>query len=206
MKKPVEPIEIGMKQLYALSGIMESWYYKEFSDYTNDKNALEKVESYLKQCVDFKDEGIGLFLWGANGTGKSHLLNCLFKKLLEKRYKVRIVSFSALIENYTNGWYKDDAKAIFRELKHCDFLAIEEIGKELEMKNNAVVINVLDNLLRFRLQSNKPTFITSNLKPSEIELKYTPDIASMLKEGSVPVQVMGSDFRDKIKDKIKLKL
>lgn len=204
----------GIKELYRMSGILERWHDKTFDEFINDPDALTKISNYLTNIKSLKEQGVGIMLYGANGTGKSHLLNCLFKELLAKRYKVRIVSFSSFVQTFADGWYDDNVKQTFRSIKHCDFLGIEEIGKEMKAssydeggkktyKPTELTISVLDSVLRYRLQSNKPTIITSNNTPTELLNYYNIDIVSMLKESCVPVQVKGKDYRDVIKTKIK---
>lgn len=191
---------------YLSCGILQKWHTKSFKQYTNDDVALEKIQSYLSKHEKFRAEGVGIFLYGANGTGKSHLLNCAFKELIKLRYKVRITSFSSLISSFIQGWYETDRESVIRDLKRADFLAIEELGKEFKSKESELAKTVLDNILRYRIQMNKPTWITSNNKPSDLESAYSVDISSMLKESCIPLQVTGKDYRDVIKNKLKNEL
>lgn len=190
-------------------GIYKKYHEKTLDEYDNDKETLAKVQNYLKNLKEFKKEGIGMFLWGSNGVGKSHLMNCVFKELILKhRQRARIIHFTDLITTFTSGWYEREGRTMLREIKNADFLGIEEINKEYrnKSKENDLPRTVLDSVLRYRVQMNKPTWFTSNTKASEIALDYSVDIASMLKESAIILNVVGDDYRDKIRDKIKRKL
>jgi DNA replication protein DnaC len=184
-------------------GILRKWHPLSFDDFKNDKDALDKSIDYVNRVNVFKAEGIGYFYWGANGTGKSLLLNSVFKRLVSKRYKVRIITFYDLITLHIGSWNDDDKRLQLERIKNVDFLGIEEIGKELQAKESDVAKTVLDNLVRYRVQMNKPTFITSNKRPSDIAKIYTEDINSMLKECCIAIQVTGDDYRETIKNKNK---
>ena len=90
------------------------------------------------------------------------------------------------------------------KIKCCDFLAIEELGKEFESKNS-LNLTVLDSVARARVQNNLPTLYTSNLDSEQVKEFYSYDLVSMLKESCIIVQVTGEDFRDTIHLKIKKK-
>jgi DNA replication protein DnaC len=188
---------------YLSCGIFKKWHDKTLDDFVNDIDAKKTVLKYLKNHKAYKKDGVGLFIWGANGVGKSLLLNTSFIELINLRYKVRIVDFSELITSFANGWNDKDDREVLRELKNCDFLGIEEIGKEFNSRESELAKTVLDNVLRYRVQNCKPTWFTTNLKPSEIKIRYKEDTYSLLKEACIPVQVLGSDYRDIVREKIK---
>ena len=183
---------------YLSVGILKKWHEKTFDQFTNDPTALEKVQKYLANYAHYKNEGIGMFLYGANGTGKTHLLNCVFKYLLHKRQRVQIVSFSSLVSKFISGW---GDPTVIQEMKTVTFLGIEEVAKEFTSeKSKEIVRTMFDDVLRYRVQMQKPTWFTSNKLPDDMATLYTKDIASMLRECSITLQVKGSDFREKIFD------
>lgn len=184
-------------------GILKKWHSLSFDNFTNDGEALKQSIDYVTRSDKFKSEGVGFFYWGANGTGKSLLLNSVFKRLVFQRNKVRIIPFYDLITLHIKSWTDSDASLLLNHYKKVDYLGIEEIGKELQAKESSVASTVLDNILRYRVQMNLPTFFTSNKKPSDIDKLYTADISSMLKECCIAIQVTGEDYREKIKHKNK---
>ena len=194
----------ALKREYLKNGILPKWHSKTLKEFTNDSNAKAKVEKYLKDAYLMKQKGIGLFLWGANGTGKTHLMTSAFKLLLEEGHSAKVISLSSLIAKFTAGWYDATEKRELQDiLKKVEFLGIEEIGKEFRSKNSDLGTVVFDNILRYRVQMQKPTWFTSNVNPKNLTANYTEDITSMLKECCYPLQVLGSDKRDREFKKIK---
>lgn len=190
---------------YQYCGIYRKWHTHSFADFTNDTVSKEKVLKYLHSYRKAVKDGVGLFLYGDNGVGKSLLMNLSFMDLIEKRQKVRIVALSELIGIFTGSWYEEEKRDALDLIRNVAFLGIEEIGKEFrstfqdkDSKNSDLIVTVLDNILRYRVQNNLPTWFTSNLSPKLIESKYSHDIFSMLKEHCVPIKVTGEDFRNNI--------
>lgn len=190
---------------YLNSGILEKWHDKTWDDFDNDLAAKKRILKYLSKVEQASQEGVGLYLWGANGVGKTLSMNLAFKDLMAKGYKVHIITLSSLITMFTTSWYDQDQRtALYQRLLLVDFLGIEEIGKEFKSATDLGAV-VLDSIVKYRVQRQLPIWATSNVSPSSITSMYTEDIASMLKESCVAIQVMGSDRRDDIKERIKSK-
>ena len=199
------------REYYLYCGIKTGWHEKSFSDFTNDREALSAVKKYLRNSREVAKEGIGLYLWGSNGTGKSHLMNCSFKRLIEKGYKVRIFSMDEIVDKFTSSWYSDeDKKEISYILRNVDFLGIDEFGKNVDKDGNPVYLpdlvkRVMESMIRFRVQMSKPIWFASNTDPKYVKDVFSEDVASLLREAVVPVCVRGEDYRREIQNKIKRK-
>lgn len=184
-------------------GILPKWHDKTFEDFDNDPASKIKVKNYIKNIRNAKKKGVGLYLWGRNGTGKTHIMNTLFIDLMHnKKQRVRVVTLTTLINWFAEGWRdRDKRNELYSMLQNVDFLGIEEVGKEFrslksEQENLANV--ALDTILKIRLQFNKVTWFTSNKQPNDLESIYTEDIASMLREMVIPIKIQGEDRRKEI--------
>lgn len=197
------------KDYYLYCGIKAGWHEKSLEDFTNDKEAYSVVLKYLKDCSLMAKKGIGLYLWGSNGTGKSHLMNCSFKELIAKGLRVRIYSMDEIVDKFTSSWYSDDDKReLDNVLRNIDFLGIDEFGKNVDKDGNPVYLpdlvkRVMESVIRFRVQMNKPIWFASNTDPKFVKDVFSEDIASLLREAVVPVCVRGNDFRREIQQKNK---
>lgn len=192
------------KEYYIHCGIKVSWHDKSLDDFTNDEEALRSVKSYLSKVDVMIKKGLGMYLWGANGTGKSHLMNCAFKELIHKRYKVRVYFLDEIVDKFTSSWYSDEDKQELNNiLRNTDFLGIDEFGKNLDADGNPVYLpdlvkRVMESVIRYRVQMNKPIWFTSNTDPKNVKGVFSEDIASLLREAVIPISVCGEDFRKNI--------
>lgn len=200
------------KEYYLYCGIKTAWHSKSLDDFTNDDEALVAVRKYLRSSKQNASNGLGIYLWGSNGTGKSHLMNCSFKELIKKGHRVRIYSMDEIVDKFTSSWYSDeDKRELNNVLRNIDFLGIDEFGKNVDSKGDPVYLpdlvkRVMESVIRFRVQMNKPIWFASNTDPKYVKTVFSEDIASLLREAVVPVCVRGDDFRRKIQQRNKHKL
>lgn len=191
-------------EYYLMCGIKTGWHNKLLDDFTNDPEALAKVRKYIRTSKEAHNNGLGLYLWGANGTGKSHLMNCAFKSFIYQRYKVRVYSMDEIVDKFTSSWYSDEEKRdLDYVLRSVDFLGIDEFGKNIDKDGKPVYLpdlvkRVMESIIRFRVQMHKPIWFASNTDPKYVKEVFSEDIASLLREAVVPVLVKGDDFRKEI--------
>jgi len=192
-------------------GIKTSWHSKYLKDFKNDAEALKLIKKYLAKSKDAAQSGIGLYLWGSNGTGKSHLMNCSFKQLIENGHRVRIYSMDEIVEKFTSSWYSDEEKKdLDNVLRNIDFLGIDEFGKNVGKDGNPVYLpdlvkRVMESVIRFRVQMKRPIWFASNTDPKHVKDVFSEDVASLLREAVIAVCVRGDDHRKVIEKENKLK-
>ena len=200
-----------IKEYYLYCGIKTSWHTKSLGDFVNDDEALSAVKKYLRNSKDNAFNGLGLYLWGSNGTGKSHLMNTSFKELIDKGHKVRVYSMDEIVDKFTSSWYSDeDKKELDNVLRNIDFLGIDEFGKNVDKDGNPIYLpdlvkRVMESVIRFRVQMNRPIWFASNTDPKYVKNVFSEDIASLLREAVVPICVRGDDFRKEIQRRNKRK-
>lgn len=200
------------KDYYLHCGIKSAWHDKTLRGYTNDDEALQMVSNYLKKWREYLSEGIGVYLYGANGTGKSHLMNCAFKHIISEGGTVRVFSMDEIVDKFTASWYSDEEKRdLDHILRNVAFLGIDEFGKNIGADGKPMYLpdfvkRIMESIIRYRVQMNKPIWIASNTEPKFVKEVFSEDIASLLNEAVVLVQVCGSDYRKVIQRKRKNKL
>lgn len=201
-----------IKEYYLYCGIKTGWHTKSLGDFVNDDEALSAVKKYLRNSKDNAFNGLGLYLWGSNGTGKSHLMNTSFKELIGKGHKVRVYSMDEIVDKFTSSWYSDeDKKELDNVLRNIDFLGIDEFGKNVDKDGNPIYLpdlvkRVMESVIRFRVQMNRPIWFASNTDPKYVKDVFSEDVASLLREAVVPICVRGDDFRKEIQRRNKRKL
>ena len=192
------------RDYYLLCGLKSAWHGKTLSEFTNDLEALEQVTAYVRNWRKYLAKGIGVYLYGANGTGKSHLMNTAFKEIIDAGGTVRIFSMDEIVDKFTASWYSDEEK---RDLDHIlrkvAFLGIDEFGKNVGKDGEPVYLpdlvkRTMESVIRYRVQMNKPIWIASNTDPKFVKDVFSEDIASLLNEAVVAIQVCGGDYRKTI--------
>lgn len=189
-----------MAEHFLQKGILTKWHTKTWDDFTNDNRAKKILRSYEPKKA--LKEGVGYYLFGANGVGKTLCMNLCFQDLMHAGYSVHIISLTSLITKFTAGWYDvAERQSLMTILQKVDFLGIEEIGKEYKAGSNDLGLMVFDTVLRNRVQMNKPIWFTSNKIPSDLKTIYSEDVASMLRECCVDLKISGTDYRAKISER-----
>lgn len=137
---------------------------------------FEKIYSRCKKYCEVADvvldKGIGIYLFGNKGTGKSHITSCMANELMNKYYTVLYTNF-AEISKYIRGTFNktNETEYDFLErLTNIDFLFIDDFGTEIVTKNNQDVWlqEKVFEVVNKRYNNNKPIIFTSNYSLREL--------------------------------------
>ena len=178
--------------IYIKSGIWETWHRKTFQEYSGK---FEKTE-VCKLVNDLSKDTV--ILYGNNGTGKTMLMNLAMKELLHRGKSVQVVDFRNLIKVYTSSW-KGESPAMSHVLS-VDYLGIDDLGKEF--KNEGVSKELanatLDYVLRHRIQREKATWMTFNMRLKDIKTTYNEHLSSLMKRGTTAILFDGEDYGENL--------
>lgn len=191
---------LSKETLLAKVGILKKWASKDWHDFTVDDEAKHKAIKFCEKYNTANAKGVGLYIYGANGVGKTLLAMLILKELfLVKKQSVRAISLGTLINLQTLGWYDKEVRSEFLfAYQSADFLLIEGVGREHKSGQNDLGATTLDTVLSYRSQAQKATLITATHSPKEIRSVYNADIGSLLNEMCVPINIKGIDYRNKI--------
>lgn len=174
----------------------------DFQDYGIPE--LKQVKLLIMKYIQEIDYNFhnnqGLFLYGSNGVGKTMIASLIVKEAYRHRYSSKRCTFQEYINEYTKIWdtktieEREELEALFyHNYKAVEFLALEEIGKELDTKLSPVV---LEDLLRYREDKGLPTIICTNLTPKAVVERYGNSIGSLIKGNTTPIKIVGEDRRE----------
>ncbi|MFO7295468.1 MAG: ATP-binding protein [Clostridia bacterium] len=141
---------------------------------------------------------------GKTGLGKTFLLNCMAKAILDKGYTVMRISAYKLFNQLFLSALQDNEQNqfLFSCLFEVDVLIIDDLGTETQRNN--FTSEDLFNILNERQIQQKHTFLSTNLSLGEIKERYSDRIASRLFDTSntMLIKFMGQDIRIRGKNQL----
>ena len=175
------------------------YYSKEYIDTTSSLNARELIEDAVFSCKSFINQFNkifqNLYIYGNVGIGKTFLLNCIARELIQREHSVLYFTTTDLLNVLiTSAFNKNDLDSNnLRELIYsCECLIIDDLGTEL---TNLAVETQLFICINERLQNKKPVIISSNLSLNHIKERYDERIASRISGNYQILRIIGEDIR-----------
>lgn len=201
-KRPVRTVvsEDSLK----LIGIPKSFRGNTLKDFdVKGKSELKKVKGLVQAYIEDLDSNFennkGLFLYGSNGVGKTMLSSIILREAYRHRYTSRRSTFVEYVDKYTKVWNAKsaDEKAtledeLYTYYKAVEFLVLEEVGKEIDSKVSAPI---LEDLLRYREDNGLVTIVCTNLNIPLMTERYGESCISLLKGNTTPVMIECEDKR-----------
>jgi DNA replication protein DnaC len=195
--------QIRLFKFFLNAGLGKSYQVLSWGDvsehvFLENQEALDAIADYWQNSMYYVARGFGLMLYGGNGTGKTLLSSLLLKRLLThgRGLDAYFTTFTTLLDRYAGGWSDKDAAAWFeRRVVNAEVLVIDDVGKE-SINRTGMSSNALDNMMRTRVQHDRPTIFTTNLSMQRFRDIYAGSTWSLLTEKVLPYEIKGS-YEDK---------
>ena len=154
------------------------------------KRVYESAVSYART---FSTASESLLFMGATGLGKTLLSGCIVRAVADRGYSVCYVSAGKLFSDFETEKFrlKEDG-ALTGEYLQTDLLIIDDLGTEMTTQ---FTVSALYQIVNGRLLSGKPTIVSTNLPDTELEVRYSAQIASRLLGAYTLYQFCGTDVR-----------
>ena len=203
-------IEMQMKYLYQQSNIdkiveKQNFDYFDINRYddtvpilqdgrTNRDYMKENLRFLFQWVKDFDKKGGSIMFTGSTGTGKTFLINCVAKALMDRFHSVIYLTSTDLFESFSRAMKKDDEdqQEIQDAILNCDLLVIDDLGTEL---NNSYTTSKLFYVLNQRMVFHKSVIISTNLSLNMIRDLYTERISSRIISDYYIIPLYGNDQR-----------
>jgi len=157
------------------------------------KAGLTLLQDFVANTDEWKARGV--YLFGANGLGKSHLLSAAANQLRRNHKSVIYTTAKMLIAHLKSGGSRWE---YLHAYKVADVLIIDEIGADIPADWE---MGDLFNILNGR-QHRKPTLFGSNLSVKELEAKvearqagWGTRLMERIIEGAYTVKMTGESYR-----------
>lgn len=158
--------------------------------------ALIRVEEYLANWEENREEGRGLYLCGGVGTGKTHLAVAILNELVrKKRVPSLFVTVPELLDNLRETYNKPgrNLDEWMDAVQNAEFLVLDDLGSERPTEWVRERIFVIVN---HRYREALPTVFTSNIGPEELPTQLSGRTASRIIAMCEGVEIEGDDYRE----------
>ena len=160
------------------------------------KSNQEIVRCYLAKLERMRAKGLGLLLWGLNGTGKTAAAVVVAKEFRRRGYPVMFFEAASLKDAVIGKMAFDEMESVWERARSVAVLVLDDLGKGTQ-DGVGFGARLLDDLLRHRSANKLVTFITTNMDPREtLGDELNASTMSTLKECMIPVEITGDDRRD----------
>jgi DNA replication protein DnaC len=171
----------------------------------NNKKAFETCKAYTDNPDAAIQNGLGLYIHGSNGTGKTHLTACICNELVAQGYDCIYTNLTTVLNELLNGTARSKDE-LMQKIATYDFLFFDDFGKEflgrelkLEEKSNWNEQRLFE-IVNTRYNANLPIIISSNYSLTELVslLRLDKAIVDRLSEMTAESFLLkGDDFRNK---------
>lgn len=188
--------QLQLHKHYLAAGIGVTYQRLDWDDYDGPTPVLDGLVRYLDSRDQFLKRGMGLYLSGSCGTGKTMVATLTLKELVKAGYTCFATTFSQTVSMLTAGWGDKSEKDYFeRKFLGSEVLLLDDVGREMTGTRLRLSETTFDAILRQRAQSGRATFLTTNLDPEELKSSYGAAIFSLIQEKSLELIFDGNDFR-----------
>ncbi len=150
-------------------------------------------QSAVNYARTFSAASASLLFMGATGLGKTFLSGCIAKTVADRGFSVCYVSAGKLFSDFETEKFrlKEDG-VLTQEYMGADLLIIDDLGTEMTTQ---FTVSALYQVVNGRLLAGRPTIVSTNLPDTELETRYSAQIASRLLGAYELYQFCGSDVR-----------
>lgn len=158
----------------------------------NMKLILDASREFIKTFEEKND--FNLLFYGATGQGKTFMINCIAKELLNRNISVvyqTAFTICEVIEDYK--FRRNSTNDIkYKQLFDAELLIIDDLGIEMA---TTVTNSGIFNIINKRIISGKKTIISTNLEPEELTNIYTDRVTSRVFQRFYQLKFFGEDLR-----------
>lgn len=166
-----------------------------------NKPNFVKIEQYLENIDKAISDGIGLYISGDHGLGKTTLAVIVLKKAIKSFYKGFFCKSTEVVEFNRAGWKDFDKKEYFDYLiANTNLMVIDDIARIFNISDTERID--IDKIFTKRDDLNLATIITANHKLDDNRELFGDALYSNFKERLIEVSFLGDDYRDKINNNL----
>lgn len=167
--------------------------------------AYKRCKKYCEVASQVLDRGIGIYLFGDKGTGKTRLTACMANNLMSKyHYTTLFTNFGEISKEIRESFNKntESERKILHRLSEVDFLFIDDLGVERVTKGeqDLWLQEKIYDVINARYNNKAPVIFTSNFSLRElIETRGIDDrTVDRIMEMTEIMRIEGTSYRAKM--------
>ncbi len=168
---------------------------KEKSGKTQRSNMISIAEDLSIFVKEFREkQGMNMLFSGSVSQGKTFLATALALELIGEGHLVIYQTAPSLLDRLRDfSWrYSEDNAAMKTMVYDCDFLILDDLGKETR---GEFAEKELFHLMNMRYTAGKSTLISTNLSFNDIHKRYGDAFFTRLMENCYLPEFFGPDLR-----------
>lgn len=160
------------------------------------------IGDYLTHLAEAVTDGVGVFLYGDNSFGKTHIASILCKEVWRR---LGVASYCVTAAELRKCWTSDPNKLadsnanceelMSRRVEKVRFLVIDDIGKEYRTSSSDYFESNFGELLRLRRKHGLTTSFTANVSRAEFAKIYGKSTDELLVECTTEILLAGQNMR-----------
>lgn len=169
-------------------------YYKG-----DDYFTMERIYNFAKRYAETfnPDKSESILMFGATGLGKTHLSLAIANKVLERGYGVIYDSIINILRRIEREHFsREHSSEMISLVMDTELLILDDLGTEYE---SAFYNSTVYNIINTRLNSGKPTIISTNLDFAGIRRRYDQRVVSRITAVYTCMEFKGEDVRFQLK-------
>jgi len=206
-------VEDFFEKNYLLANIPEKYFDFDI-DVIRDKietiesniDQIKNIEKYLNSIDKAAKEGIGLYISGSHGVGKTAIAIIILKKAIQNYFPSFFSRSNELIDFARSGWKNEEKKMYWTYIvNNSVFFVIDDIGRLFSQISDSERISI-DEIFTKRDDSNLCTIITANHSLEANKDLFGDALYSNFKERLIEIKLIGEDYRNIIGESLLDKL
>lgn len=178
---------------YILANIPRVYWKFKLEQYVGNHGATGKVKSYISTIPMAKRTGVGLLFYGTQGTGKTALLSCVMRGIVERGHTAQYTLLAKLFRAFMDKDYE-----FLEKIHSTDFLCIDDMDKAHVSANTNWFETLVDEVFRYRFTRKKPMIVSYSGSLEQLGQDFGVKLSSLLNECLIPVLIVGDDYRKKV--------
>ena len=179
------------------------WYSDRVEPGERKSARAHMEERVYNSCAEFAHRFgrrfENLLFFGAPGLGKTHLSAAIAREVSAAGWSVVYDTAGHVFQLFEDRKFgREETGEDVERVLRCDLLILDDLGTEL---TTAFVQSALYEIVNTRLVERRSTILSTNLMPSDLAPRYSPQTASRIQGEYQLLPFVGEDIRRQKKER-----